>query len=42
MKQIVNALLAAAASRAQQALRKQAQAATPPAVDHRLNAGGWN
>jgi len=42
VKKIVNALVAAAGSRAKFALRKRAEAIKPSKVDYRLNAGGWN
>ena len=42
MKKIVNALVAAAGSRARFALRKQAQIAQPYQVEYTSNAGGWN
>ena len=42
MEKIINALVAAARSRARNVLRKQAEAAKPFQVEYRLNAGGWN
>ncbi|MGF6275405.1 hypothetical protein ABIB38_003803 [Massilia sp. UYP11] len=42
VKKIVNALVAAAASRARSILRKQAAFAQPYRVEYRSNAGGWN
>ena len=42
VKKIVNALVAAAGSRARYALRKQAEVAKPYRVEYRANAGGWN
>ena len=42
MKKIVNALVAAANSRAKRVLRKQAELAQPYKVEYRSNAGGWN
>lgn len=42
MNKIVNALVAAAGSRARSVLRKQAEVATPYRVEYRANAGGWN
>lgn len=42
MNKIINALVAAAGSRAKHVLRKQAEVAQPYRVEYRLNAGGWN
>lgn len=42
MNKIVNALVAAAGSRARNVLRKQAEVAQPYRVEYRSNAGGWN
>gem|GEM_PF-1437082 len=42
VKKIVNALVAAAGSRARGVLRKQAEVAQPYQVEYRSNAGGWN
>jgi len=42
VKKIVNALVAAAGSRARHVLRKQAEVSQPYRVEYRSNAGGWN
>jgi len=42
VNKIVNALVAAAGSRARSVLRKQAAFAQPYQVEYRSNAGGWN
>ncbi|WP_306393959.1 hypothetical protein [Telluria beijingensis] len=42
MNKIINALVAAAGSRAKYVMRKQAEAAKPYQVEYRSNAGGWN
>ncbi len=42
VKKIVNALVAAAGSRARTIIRKQAEAGMPFQENFRSNAGGWN
>jgi tetraacyldisaccharide-1-P 4'-kinase len=42
VKKIVNALVAAAGSRAKSIIRKQAEAGKPFQENFRSNAGGWN
>jgi hypothetical protein len=42
VKKIVNALVAAAGSRARSIIRKQAEAGKPFQENFRSNAGGWN
>jgi len=42
VKKIVQALVAAAGSRAKNVIRKQADAVKPYKVEYRSNAGGWN
>jgi len=42
VNKIINALVAAAGSRAKNVMRKQAEVARPHQVEYRSNAGGWN
>lgn len=42
VKKIVNALVAAAGSRARSIIRRQAEAGKPFQDNYRSNAGGWN
>jgi len=42
VNKIINALVAAAGSRARNVLRKQALLAQPFREEYRANAGGWN